>query len=143
MDTNSPEWNKFFKKLIASRHKEATLEFESAKKEMAESVSTKLAAIFADELFIENLKKAFFQCKQEDKLLAYNIFTMTEKTLKEIIPQALTKAAKQIASQSMTHEFNQELEEQREQWRKENPKLAQKSIFDEDNEGAKFTLARR
>jgi hypothetical protein len=143
MDINSPEWSEFFKKLMASRHKEAALEFESAKKEMAESVSTKLAAIFTDELFIENLKKAFFQCKQEDKLLAYNMFTMTEKTLKEIIPQALTKAAKQITSQSMTHEFNKELEEQREQWRKENPELVQKSIFDKDNEGAKFTLARR
>ena len=143
MDMDNPEWKSFFATLMARRHREALIAFNEEKEGMVDVVGTQLAAGFMNEGVIQKLKKTFYQCKEEDKFLAYNLLTITEKTMKEILPQALAKAAEQLSAVEMTHEFSQELEQERAQWRKDNPDLAEKSIFDEDNEGAKFTLARR
>jgi len=143
MDMNDPEWQAFSAKLMAGRHKKAQREFNTAKEKIGEMVGTQLAGAFMNEGVIQSLKKNFYQCKQEDKLLMYNMLAVTEKAMKEILPQALAEAAERILAETMTHEFSQELEQERGQWRQDNPDLAEKSIFDKDNEGAKFTLARR
>jgi len=143
MDMNNPEWEAFSNKLMASRHKQAQKKYNIRKSALANLIRQVTREVFGDEKALKKQEKEYFACKEEDKFFQYNVLLLVRNTMSEIMPQVMEVACEKILAESMTHEFNSEIENARDEWRKNNPELIQKSIFDEDNEGAKFTLASR
>ena len=143
MDMDSPEWKGLSDRLKAKRQRESQVWFSMRKSALAEAIREAVTNIICTGEVTAKQEEEYFSCKEEDKFFQYNVLRLVRATMDEIIPQVMEEASQRVLAMEMTQELDPETEKAREQWRKDNPDLAQKSIFDEDNEGAKFTLARR
>tara|TARA_R100001163_G_C4904634_1_gene91694 strand:- start:7 stop:438 length:432 start_codon:yes stop_codon:yes gene_type:complete len=143
MDMDSPEWKGLSDRLKAKRQRESQVWFSMRRSALAEVIREAVTNVICTGEVTAKQEKEYFSCKEEDKFFQYNVLRLVRATMDEIIPQVMEEASQRVLAVEMTHDLDPETEKARDQWRKDNPDLAQKSILDEDNEGAKFTLARR
>ena len=143
MDMDSPEWKQLSGRLKAKRQRESETWFSMRKSALAEVIREAVASVICTGEVTAKQEREYFSCKEEDKFFQYNVLRLVRATMDEIIPQAMEDASRKVLAMELTQELDPATEKARDQWRKDNPDEAKKSILDEDNEGAKFTLARR